>query len=48
MGPEGLINMLTVLPPAEILKGIQYIRAHLDEGVYVQLFDKFWIYFRKV
>jgi hypothetical protein len=44
--PEGLLNILTVIPINEIeCKGIPYIRAHFDEGGHTDKFDVFWNYF---
>jgi hypothetical protein len=46
MDKKGLINLLTVIPIAEIEnKGIPYIRSNFNEGVYSKHFDKFWSYF---
>jgi hypothetical protein len=52
--PEGIIQalmtrieMLTVLLYEDILKGIAYIRAHIDEGSHRPQLDAFWRYFLK-
>eukprot|EP01035_Chromulina_nebulosa_P016323 gene16323-21638_t len=45
MGPDGLINILTVVEEVDIRKAIAYIRAHFDERIYVTHFDAFWRYF---
>jgi hypothetical protein len=40
---DGLLDMLTVLPPDDIAgKGIAFVRAHCNEGQYKDNFDKFW------
>jgi len=41
------INLLIVLSYDQIPKGIDYIRAHMDEGSYKTKFDDFWRYFTK-
>jgi hypothetical protein len=48
MCEDGLINLLTVVDPAEIVrKTIPYIRTHFDEKGYKKQFDSFWDYFTK-
>ena len=48
VGKDGLINLLTVIPPDEIVtKGIPYIREKFDESnINVQM-NEFWRYFIK-
>ena len=38
MGPDGLINILTVIEEVDVPKAIAYIRANFNERTYVQLF----------
>ena len=45
MGPDALINILTVVEEEDIPKAVAYIRAHFDERNYVSHFDAFWRYF---
>jgi hypothetical protein len=46
VGQNGLINLLTVIPIAEIEnKGIPYIRENFNEGLDKNKFDMFWKYF---
>ena len=47
MGPDGLINILTVVDEVEVPKAIAYIRAHFNERTYVQQFSAFWRYFEQ-
>ena len=43
---NGLLNLLTVIPPEEIeSKGIPYIKERFEVGEYGQQFDSFWGYF---
>ena len=32
LGPDGIINILFIIPTSEFTKGIAYIRARFDEG----------------
>jgi len=45
MSPDGLINILPMVPTIEIPKAVAYIRFVFDEGEYVTQFDMFWKYF---
>jgi hypothetical protein len=48
MGPDGLINLLPMVPIAEMRKAIAYIRFHFEELEEDKVkFDKFWRYFFK-
>jgi hypothetical protein len=46
IGAEGVMNMLTEIPIAEIEKGIAYCRRETDNIEYLPKLDAFWRYFR--
>ena len=48
MGPDGLINLLPLVPIADVPKTILYIRFKFNERTYTDTFDAFWAYFTKV
>jgi hypothetical protein len=56
MGPDGLINILPLVPVTELHVAIQYIRSKFNEKTivegkekdYTSKFDLFWSYFEKV
>ena len=47
IGEDGLINFLPVIPPEDVLLGVDFIRERAMEEDHTAKLDIFWRYFRK-